>query len=224
MADSNSCEFKWRDGAKARWKRRSDGWVEYRCDDTLKLTLSPENARMVARVILGESLPHEGIPRIGEIVGWRCWRLGYKKSLRLWSLFQDHLWVPGDVQEGHVGLDVGGFYAFRTHSDALSEASNWKVEDPIGVGSVSLWGEGVEATKGWRMQYCKIRSLNELVLSDACEAAVERDRQKTWKKEHPLFPRFWLGAPTLEPWDWTETLKNLQARYGVEAVAEKPQA
>jgi hypothetical protein len=160
-------EYSWSDGKKAKWMRQPDGSVTYICDNQEVFILTKVWWDKLVKTMdvspLRTPRPRaDDIPIIGEITGWRCWRVF---DYDLWSLYQRHMWLPGEVHEGHLGSDEGGIYAFKTRSRALSEANDRKWVIPIIVGRVALWGDAIEAENGWRAEYAKIISLDDYYIS-----------------------------------------------------------
>jgi hypothetical protein len=150
-----------------------------------------------------EPLRHDEMPIVGEIIGYRCWSV-YCGDL--WALYRRHRWLPGATEQGHVGDEEGGIYAFKSLSRAVSEADDteeWKV--PIAVGSVALWGDAIEAADGWRAEYAKLVSLDYLFVPPP-PAPREPTR---WEK---IMRR---RSPPPQPVDRRGLLAILRRKYGV---------
>lgn len=113
-----------------------------------------------------EPVENAGI-RAGEITAWRCWRLnkGFLQSAHV-----ETVWAPGEVMEGTVpDHGVEGVNAWKTKSGALTYGVG--VCDIIG--SVLLWGEVVEHEKGYRAQYAKIASIDDVIGEVKLDWAVQ---------------------------------------------------
>ena len=86
-----------------------------------------------------------------------------------------------------------------------------------------LWGEGIEAEYGWRMQFCKIRSLEQVILSEEALRAIHRDRLlKAYRQRENtrLFP--FLRKPKIEQgWNKEIALQELQRRHLADTAKEE---
>lgn len=137
------------------------------------------------------AIPYAGI-RAGEIIGHRLWLLveaGGQQHLR--SLAHHRLWAPGETVEGDTSAIVnswgpiyGGTYAFKDRGDCNMEIAFFATElmrvggrlaimgdvfgDPgaiciaVVVGTVKMWGEVVEHETGYRAEFAKLQSIDEL--------------------------------------------------------------
>ena len=132
--------------------------------------------------------------RVGEIIGWRCWKV---LSGWLYSWTNDECeWEPGEYVEAHeIGPRVGqGVHAFKTRRAALAYTVNSAT--PWAVGRVALWGQIYEFEKGWHGEFAKVHSL---------DIAFERaqPRAKWWHRfKKP-------GTPPLT------TVEQLRQTYGL---------
>ena len=117
---------------------------------------------------------------VGEIVGYRCWRIENGRWLR--SVYQKDIWYPGKVLEGRELEDWGqrGVHAWKEPNSSrfleyLTEYLSTVRQDhwpparrivPTGTamvtGSVLLWGDVVEHEHGYRGEFAKIKSLDWL--------------------------------------------------------------
>lgn len=132
------------------------------------------------------SLPYAGI-RTGEIIGHRLW---WVLPDGLYSLAHHFRWEPGATVEGDLEKVVwsgafhppiyGGVYAYANpgielmaESEGLRQALEYKhralnleplSSSAIGLvrGTVKLWGEVVEHEIGWRAQFAKLASIEEV--------------------------------------------------------------
>ena len=73
---SKSYSFKWDDGTKAKFTRDSSGSVIYYLDGVKKFIICEPDWLDLVKALQEAPLPTESSPRVGEIVGWRCWRVG----------------------------------------------------------------------------------------------------------------------------------------------------
>lgn len=169
------------------------------------------------------SLKNDEIPIMGEIIGWRCWRY-YPEDSLLWALHHRYCWLPGETQNGHVGDDSGGIYAFKTRSRAEAEARNDKWEVPIVVGSVRLWGDAIEAENGWRSEFAVIESLDFVYFSKKAQKdyypqpkLVERRTPVLWG----LYNRTeFVEQPAEGKFDKIEFLTKIQRLYLTERLIQ----
>lgn len=120
-----------------------------------------------------KSLEDGGI-RVGEIVGWRCWRVedGKLRSMFIGPGLTSHLkwplkyiWEPDKPMDGdptdYYGL--AGVYAYKDrgmNGEMSYVVSSGKVESELTLyGEVSLWGNVVEHEHGYRAQFGRPKSL-----------------------------------------------------------------
>jgi hypothetical protein len=130
--------------------------------------------------------------RIGEILGWRWW---YVDNF-LKSPFMDCTWFPDKPIEGDV---AGGFgvYVMKDPSLAESEAdkslglssnglwawNNWRrrLKSPhTAYGTVRVWGDVVEHTRGYRAQFARVVSIDGVFPKDKQLLAALRLRYRTY--------------------------------------------
>jgi hypothetical protein len=132
---------------------------------------------------------------IDPIVGWRLWRIAYRRRhVRLSSLFLDDLWPWLDPLEArcavpripwwrapprhtapHEDCDCG-IYATRweivasqlLHHEALPKSLTYV------AGEVALWGTVVECESGWRSTYAYPQRIFALVPRRVRELEVSR--------------------------------------------------
>lgn len=133
------------------------------------------------------AIPYAGI-RTGELIGHRLWWLiGGKLS----SLAHLRFWEPDETVSGQTNEIVasdpwnywmvwGGTYAFKTRQQIGDDSGDWiehmKVCAPshiyfgrtfvtasaIVVGTIKMWGDVIEHTRGYRAEFAKINSIDEL--------------------------------------------------------------
>lgn len=102
---------------------------------------------------------------VGEIIGWRAWRIG--KAGLLMSLAVENVWEPGrtmtvrDIDKDHkVGdHDHLGIYAFKERGMALKD-TEFANSSMMAFGSVRLWGDVIEHAYGWRAEFAAIESID----------------------------------------------------------------
>lgn len=142
------------------------------------------------------AIPYAGI-RAGEIIGHRLWWLiqcpGFTPCLS--SLAHFRVWHPGEIVVGDVDQIIcrylvelrGGVYAFKHFNDCLAAFRANGLSSPgmviVGmvVGTVKLWGEVVEHRRGYRAQYARVHTLDQIAYyagrGQAKQFRVERLRE-----------------------------------------------
>ena len=140
---------------------------------------------------------------IEPIVGWRTWLVVEQAGrFRLRSIVYDALWPPRNELVarclGHSPSQLFpwrrrsehdpparrcgcGIYATREPEDAAHylDVRSWQ-EPPSGlrvIGTVSLWGQVVECTHGWRAASAYPRTIHVPTLRDAHRAQPEQARE-----------------------------------------------
>jgi hypothetical protein len=111
-------------------------------------------------------------PEVGEIIAWRAWR--YDNGL-VGSTVVDMTWTPGEVVRGVIeddgGWDLGGWgggfgvHGWKTQAEAHAYAAWWSARLPtfaVVLGRVALWGTVVEHERGYRAEYAKPASFDEV--------------------------------------------------------------
>ena len=127
----------------------------------------------------GESTREETRIRAGEIIATRCW-LFFKGTLA--SMSVPYIWYPGAINQAGTKLqfmddlftdhgnflhfmefepETEGFYAFKTMALCESEYDYYN-DYTIVRGKVALWGTVFEHELGYRGQYAKIISLENM--------------------------------------------------------------
>jgi hypothetical protein len=117
-------------------------------------------------------IEHAGI-RAGEVIGLRAWRV---RGERLFSVYVDAEWHPGEVMHGDPEVRSKGVHAFSRWNMLqyyLAEKrveirfSSFDLDQPVFVvGTVALWGEIFEHEFGWRAEFAKIAGLGGLTAPD----------------------------------------------------------
>lgn len=121
----------------------------------------------------------------GEIIGHRCWRI---ENGLLRSVYQTDLWYPKDILSGRElgDWDSRGIHAWKdpaskeyhdyirgylnAHEDYITNMllygrhsrDNAETKPAMATGTVFLWGDVVEHTRGYRAEYARVRSLDWL--------------------------------------------------------------
>ena len=108
--------------------------------------------------------------RAGEVVAYRCWLL---KDGLLYSAYQsDFVWEPGKTAEGDPSQPMQGVHGFKRRYDACSYLSSFEcLQDgttiPVVSGTVELWGNVYEHTRGYRASKARIASIDDSPNYDA---------------------------------------------------------
>ncbi|MDE2019722.1 MAG: hypothetical protein KGJ13_05255 [Patescibacteria group bacterium] len=127
--------------------------------------LDEARARRLAQPV--EKLPLE----IGEIIGWRAWRLA--KNGLLQSLAHDNIWLPGEIMghnDDHSKIKIedhgcAGVYAFSDRGYALKDTEFASTPNLV-FGSVRLWGTVVEHEHGYRAEFATVHSIDAVNVGD----------------------------------------------------------
>lgn len=84
------------------------------------------------------------------------------------SMVMDTPWFPGvPLQTNEVYSHAGGIHAFKTIEQAKNEYGWWGFgKRRVVLGSISMWGEVIEHTGGYRAEYAAVRSINKVLGSD----------------------------------------------------------
>lgn len=126
--------------------------------------------------------------RTGEIVALRGWRIC---DGRLFSIHRYECeWLPDRPMTGDVRQEYG-VHAFKVRDDLLTyigerhllESMGWIAarfdydqygprRDPFVIGTVALWGEVIEHERGYRAEFAKIQSLDEVVCAQGDAPAL----------------------------------------------------
>jgi hypothetical protein len=93
----------------------------------------------------------------GEVVAYRCWRLG--SDGLLYSVFKkDFCWKPGEIAEGDAARGTG-IHAFKSLILMCQFASGHS--EGYVTGTVYLWGDVYEHERGYRASKAAIRSIDD---------------------------------------------------------------
>jgi|SRR5690348_13792016 len=116
--------------------------------------------------------PVEKLPlEVGEIIGWRAWRLARNGLLQ--SIAHDNIWLPGEIM-GHNDDDstikindhgASGVYAFSNRSYALKDTQFANTPNLV-FGSVRLWGTVIEHEYGYRAEFAAVHSIDAVNVGD----------------------------------------------------------
>lgn len=123
--------------------------------------------------------------RLGEIIGWRGWRVTADGLLR--SMSVDVLWAPGEPMKGDVkgGADHCGIYSYKSGSDFLKKHRY----DLDVIGRVAMWGRVIEHELGYRAEFAKIIALEAML-----DGAPERPERKSSLTLEQLRNRYGVAA------------------------------
>ncbi len=103
--------------------------------------------------------------KAGEVTGYRCWLLNPGDGLLHSCVYTDFVWKPGEVAEGAPGNDPrAGIHAYKS----VLELHNYGSPDERHVsGTIDMWGDVYEHTRGYRAQYAAIASIDDSPHYDA---------------------------------------------------------
>lgn len=177
----------WKPSPKAHGRpadRASDGTGAIIAFDYSTFTISWDLTKPSAPAI-----PYAGI-RAGELTGYRAWHV--VEGNQLCSLAHHFIWEPNATIEGDINKVVwsdygtfeqlyGGVYCFDTKNKlALEELKATLVHYPtfmslesnpthsilltgMAFGTIKLWGEVIEHELGYRGQFAKLTSIDEVI-------------------------------------------------------------
>lgn len=129
----------------------------------------------------GKEARHRAIPsagiRVGEITGWRTWRI---LADYLVSAVVGNHWMPDEPMAGDI-VEYG-VHAFKRQTDAFNEyALRGGTKEPTVIGQVALWGEIVEHENGYRAEFGKPVSLDIIYPSARGNDRLLADLRKRYK-------------------------------------------
>jgi hypothetical protein len=127
------------------------------------------------------AIPYAGI-RTGEIIGHRAW---WVIDGSLCSLAHRRIWQPGETIAGNLDEAVsgtfdpiwGGVYAYFMPRQIQEDLIFYRAPvyplighlrldpvhiDGVAIGTVKMWGEVIEHETGWRAQFAKLNSIDEV--------------------------------------------------------------
>lgn len=116
----------------------------------------------------GQSFEDAGI-RAGEVVAYRCWILrdGFLTS----AYMNEFKWEPGVVAEGDPTESGEGIHAFKNRFDACQYVAQYESYDDgntvVVSGTVELWGDVFEHSRGYRASRARIKSIDDSPNYDA---------------------------------------------------------
>lgn len=130
-----------------------------------------------------KALPHS--MQVGEITGWRAWRISHNDGHTLRSVHMAHHWEPGetmsaDVNPTQVKGRHSGIYACKTLNDLCSgqnglELALLSTAAPVVIGKVALWGDTIEHATGYRAEHAKVTHLEAVLWIGHDEAGLLHD-------------------------------------------------
>jgi hypothetical protein len=108
-----------------------------------------------------EPLESAGIS-VGEIIGYRVWQV---KGGYLASYSTNHIWPPNEIMSGNpTDFNNEGIWSFKQ----LSRALNKMLEMPnLVVGSIKMWGTVIEHYDGYRAEFARVASIDDINMSPA---------------------------------------------------------
>jgi hypothetical protein len=118
--------------------------------------------------------------KAGEVAAYRCWGLDHVTGLLHSVVYTDFIWKPGEIAEGDPSSDPhAGIYAYKS----ILDLHHYGSPDPSHVsGTVDMWGEVYEHTRGYRAQYAAISWIDDSPHYDAAALrklyGVTRKRKK----------------------------------------------
>lgn len=153
--------------------------------------------------------------RAGEFYAWRCWIIDMP-DVRLHSMAVNAVWNPGEIMGLGRASDMlnggghklmtgygNGVHAFKT-TEQMKE--NYLPNSNFIYGVVALWGEVIEHEQGYRAEFAKIVSLDDI----GCNAGVGRYHEPFSKSNN---------CPSCK--EQIRLLHKLQKEYGVEGKSCK---
>ena len=101
--------------------------------------------------------------QFGEILAWRVWRVDVRGAL--WSFNHECLWPTG-IMSGDDPFDGGsvGLWAMKSVADLDGFGCCWM---PMALGAVSIWGHVAEHTAGYRAQFARVASIDQIRPADS---------------------------------------------------------
>lgn len=114
--------------------------------------------------------------KVGEIIAWRCWRLT-SNGKRLQSTYMNNTWLPDKPMRGDPKDSSAGVHAAKDRSYAENFARG---RGRIVVGKVSLYGNIVEHEWGYRAEYAKVHSIDDVIDDYGC--TIEPQKQAIIQK------------------------------------------
>lgn len=104
--------------------------------------------------------------KAGEVTGYRCWLLNQDTGLLHSIIYTEYVWEPGKTYEGDPSDGHAGIYAYKS----VLDLHNYGSPDPNHVsGTIDMWGEVYEHTRGYRAQYAAIASIDDSPHYDAAK-------------------------------------------------------
>lgn len=109
----------------------------------------------------GKPLENAGV-KFGEIIGWRMWTL---RENYLGSYSADYVWAPEESMTGNpTESNNEGIWAFKDKHRAIKKMleESYRPSKHNVFGSVKLWGNVIEYEFGYRAQFGKILSIDDI--------------------------------------------------------------
>ena len=204
-------------GAGRAFSRRTDTtFVATFSAGSLMPTFARGGGRNVTLADCSKFMAHPPIPyagvRSGEIIAYRLW---WVIDGKLCSWIHRQIWEPGKAMQGDINAVVdscimpiyGGVYGFASTTLAAVEVDCFIEETkryskqtfvhhcPIHetslfvLGSIALWGEVVEHERGWRGEFAKVNSIDQLYnLDGPTDPAILQHLRTTYALPQPKLP------------------------------------
>jgi hypothetical protein len=119
--------------------------------------------------------------KIGELVGWRGWKVTPDGFLR--SMSADVIWSPDEPMDGKTSAKGDeGVYAFKKCRDFLKHMQGAGLDV---YGKVALWGDVIEHELGWRAEFAQVISLEDFLSRSGSRTVLSDLRDRYCKKAMP---------------------------------------
>jgi len=100
--------------------------------------------------------------QLGEILAWRVWRVDPNGAL--WSFNHECLWPTG-IMSGDDPFDSDRVGLWAMKSVAALDGFGC-CPTPLALGAVSIWGNVAEHTAGYRAQFARVASIDQIRPAD----------------------------------------------------------
>lgn len=127
-----------------------------------QLSAAQMGAALWANTHPSKPLESAGI-RVGEITGWRMWTL---RGNYLGSYSRDIVWAPEEAMKGNPkDYDDVGVWAFKDKHRAIRKMMD---DAYLGsgrnnvFGSIEMWGNIIEHEEGYRAEFARIKSIDDI--------------------------------------------------------------
>lgn len=113
--------------------------------------------------------------KVGEILAHRCWWVGPDYNLRsfvaIWNFYDsiDTTWLPNKVLSADIHKSYG-IHSLKLPDDSVRYKDfvfrGWTQFVTIAVGAIHIWGDTIEHEIGYRSQYAKIVTIEDVWSKD----------------------------------------------------------